>query len=70
MGEQKEQPSGPDLTAGVFAATLRSKGQILGHVGKDDVLVAQVGDEILAVGGNAPIYRGPLAVDLEQTSAS
>ncbi len=64
MSEQKKEPSGPDLTAGVSAAALRKEGQILGHVGKDDVLVVQVGHEILAVGARCTHYRGPLAEGL------
>ena len=32
MAEQKK-PSGPDLTAGISASSLRDKRQILGHVG-------------------------------------
>jgi NADPH-dependent 2,4-dienoyl-CoA reductase/sulfur reductase-like enzyme/nitrite reductase/ring-hydroxylating ferredoxin subunit len=64
MAEQKKAPSGPDLTAGVSAASLRQDGQILGHVGKSDVLVVQVGDEIFAVGAKCTHYRGPLAEGL------
>ena len=64
MSEQKKAPSGPDLTAGVSADALRQEGQILGHVGKDDVLVVQVGHEIFAVGARCTHYRGPLAEGL------
>jgi hypothetical protein len=58
MSEQKRQPSGPDLTAGVSADTLQKEGQILGHVGQDDVLVVLVGHEILAVRAGARRCEG------------
>jgi NADPH-dependent 2,4-dienoyl-CoA reductase/sulfur reductase-like enzyme/nitrite reductase/ring-hydroxylating ferredoxin subunit len=64
MSEQQKGPSGPDLTSGISAATLRREGHLLGHVGKADVLVVQVGDEILAVGAKCTHYRGPLAEGL------
>ena len=42
MSQHKKSPSGPDLTAGVPAATLRAEGQLLGHVGENDVLYGSV----------------------------
>jgi NADPH-dependent 2,4-dienoyl-CoA reductase/sulfur reductase-like enzyme/nitrite reductase/ring-hydroxylating ferredoxin subunit len=64
MAEQKKGPAGPDLTAGIPAAHVRDEGHVLGHVGKSNVLVVQVGDEVLAVGANCTHYRGPLAEGL------
>ncbi len=56
-----EEPSGPDLTAGVPLDRLQPDGHLLGHVGDEDVLVAKVNDEIFAVGARCTHYRGPLA---------
>jgi len=64
MSGDKKGPSGPDLTRGVPASRLRAEHQILGHVGDADVLVVQVGDDVLAVGANCTHYRGPLAEGL------
>src|SRR4029079_7417387 len=64
MSEQKKGPSGPDLTRGIPAGTLRKNRQILGHVGDANVLVVQVGDDVFAVGANCTHYKGPLAEGL------
>jgi NADPH-dependent 2,4-dienoyl-CoA reductase/sulfur reductase-like enzyme/nitrite reductase/ring-hydroxylating ferredoxin subunit len=64
MAQTKKTPSGPDLTAGVPVNELEATGQLLGHVGDEDVLVAKVNDEILAVGAACTHYRGPLAEGL------
>ncbi|MGH9387096.1 MAG: FAD-dependent oxidoreductase [Vicinamibacterales bacterium] len=61
MAQSKKTPSGPDLAAGVPLQSLQDTGHLLGHVGDEDVLVAKVNDEILAVGANCTHYRGPLA---------
>jgi NADPH-dependent 2,4-dienoyl-CoA reductase/sulfur reductase-like enzyme/nitrite reductase/ring-hydroxylating ferredoxin subunit len=64
MGSQSKGPTGPDLTQGISAADLRGRGHIAGHVGKDDVLVVQLGHDVVAVGARCTHYKGPLAEGL------
>ena len=45
---EKEGPGGPDLTQGVRPAEF-TEGKLLGHVADDEVLLVQVGSEILAI---------------------
>ena len=61
MSGQGEEPSGPDLTAGVPASDLPDGGMIGGHVGEEPVLVARIGGEFFAIGGKCTHYGGPLA---------
>jgi NADPH-dependent 2,4-dienoyl-CoA reductase/sulfur reductase-like enzyme/nitrite reductase/ring-hydroxylating ferredoxin subunit len=60
MSEQAEL-SGPDLSAGIDASSLRPGEKLLGHAGNEAVLLARVGDEFLAVGARCTHYGGPLA---------
>ncbi|HEU4693403.1 MAG TPA: FAD-dependent oxidoreductase [Vicinamibacterales bacterium] len=53
--------SSTDLTRGVRANEIADGGMILGHVGKDHVLVARTGDRFFAVGAHCTHYHGPLA---------
>jgi NADPH-dependent 2,4-dienoyl-CoA reductase/sulfur reductase-like enzyme/nitrite reductase/ring-hydroxylating ferredoxin subunit len=53
--------SGPDLGAGIDAASLKPGDKILGHVDNDAVLLARVGDEYFAIGATCTHYGGPLA---------
>jgi NADPH-dependent 2,4-dienoyl-CoA reductase/sulfur reductase-like enzyme/nitrite reductase/ring-hydroxylating ferredoxin subunit len=59
MATQSE-PSGPDLTEGVPAASLPDGGMISGHVGEEPVLLVRLGDDILAIGSKCTHYGGPL----------
>ncbi|WJR81074.1 FAD-dependent oxidoreductase [Bradyrhizobium sp. NP1] len=59
MSEQKK-PSGPDLTQGVMLAEF-ADGKLLGHVGDDEVLLVQLGAEVLAIDPYCSHYHGPLA---------
>ncbi len=59
--DQAKGPSGPDLAAGVPLDRFQNSDHLLGHVGEEDVLVAKVNDEYLAVGAKCTHYRGPLA---------
>ena len=59
MATQSE-PSGPDLTQGVPAASLPDGGMISGHVGEEPVLLVRLGEEILAIGSKCTHYGGPL----------
>jgi len=60
MAEDQASPSGPDLTHGVALADLVD-GRLVGHVGKDEVLLVRSGAELFAVGAHCSHYHGPLA---------
>ncbi|MGE5156637.1 MAG: FAD-dependent oxidoreductase [Gemmatimonas sp.] len=62
MGENNK-PSGPDLTTGVALADF-ADGKLLGHVGEEQVLLVQLGAEILAIDAFCSHYHGPLAEGL------
>jgi len=62
MGEESK-PSGPDLTKGVSLADFKD-GKLLGHVGEEDVLLVQAGNEIFAIEPSCSHYHGPLAEGL------
>ena len=53
--------TGPDLTAGVAVGALQPGGKLLGHALGEQVLLARVGDEYLAIGATCTHYGGPLA---------
>lgn len=61
MASQGNQDSGPDLTLGVPAATFDDTALLQGHVGRETVVLARVGDDVLAVSGSCTHYGGPLA---------
>ncbi|TIQ38656.1 MAG: pyridine nucleotide-disulfide oxidoreductase [Mesorhizobium sp.] len=61
MAAQKNPDMGPDLTVGVPVAAFGDKGLLAGHVGEEPVLLARVGEEVLAVAGKCTHYGGPLA---------
>lgn len=61
MASHGNQDSGPDLTLGVAAATFDDTTLLQGHVGRETVVLARVGDEVLAVGGSCTHYGAPLA---------
>jgi len=60
MAEQA-QLSGPDLTAGIDAATLTSGSKLLGHADGEPVLLTRIGDDFLAISATCTHYGGPLA---------
>src|SRR5579871_542067 len=62
MGEDNK-PSGPDLTQGVSPADF-SDGKLLGHVGDEQVLLVQLGAEVLAIDAFCSHYHGPLTEGL------
>jgi NADPH-dependent 2,4-dienoyl-CoA reductase/sulfur reductase-like enzyme/nitrite reductase/ring-hydroxylating ferredoxin subunit len=64
MATHQDEPVGPDLAEGVPAASLPEGGLISGHVGKEPVLLARLGDEIVAIGGKCTHYGGPLGEGL------
>lgn len=63
-GEDKGRDLTPDLTRGVTLADFGDRPMLRGHVGKKAVLLARVGEEILAVGATCTHYSGPLAQGL------
>jgi NADPH-dependent 2,4-dienoyl-CoA reductase/sulfur reductase-like enzyme/nitrite reductase/ring-hydroxylating ferredoxin subunit len=60
MASPANEDAGPDLTQGVTLADFGGNRMLRGHVGKKAVLLARVGDEILAVGAKCTHYSGPL----------
>lgn len=61
MASHETLDTGPDLSAGIPASALVAKTHLQGHVGDDRVVLARVGDEVLAVGAVCTHYSGPLA---------
>lgn len=49
-----------DLTDGVTLADFGDKQMLRGHMGEKSVLLARVGDEVLAIGAKCTHYGGPL----------
>jgi NADPH-dependent 2,4-dienoyl-CoA reductase/sulfur reductase-like enzyme/nitrite reductase/ring-hydroxylating ferredoxin subunit len=64
MAEDQQQPTGPDLAQGISVAELPDGGKLVGHVGKDDILLVRRGAEIFAVGAYCTHYHGPLVEGL------
>src|SRR5262245_4303960 len=56
--------SSRDLVLGVKADSIADGGMILGHVGKDHVVLARIGRRFFAVGAQCTHYHGPLAEGL------
>jgi apoptosis-inducing factor 3 len=52
---------GPDLARGIDASTLASGDKLLGHANGEQVLLARIDDEFLAIGATCTHYGGPLA---------
>src|SRR6187402_460286 len=64
MSEHQKAPAGPDLTKGIPATDLRAAGHLAGHVGDAEVLLVQLGSDVVAVGARCTHYKGPLAEGL------
>ncbi len=64
MAENEAQPAGPDLALGISAADLRDGGKLVGHVGKEPVLLVRCGAGVFAIGAQCTHYSGPLAEGL------
>ena len=56
----QRQPTGPDLTAGVALADVPEGGMIVGHVGKENVLLARHNGKLFALNAKCTHYGGPL----------
>src|ERR1700737_4104045 len=64
MSSETSNESGPDLAQGVPIESLGEAGLLSGHVGKDAVLIARLGDEFFAIDAACTHYHGPLAEGL------
>ncbi|HMO46008.1 MAG TPA: FAD-dependent oxidoreductase [Rubrivivax sp.] len=60
MSSTDTQDAGPDLTRGVTLADFGARKLLRGHVGDQAVLLARVGDELLATGATCTHYGGAL----------
>lgn len=60
MGMQEPADKGPDLGQGIELADFGGGRLLRGHVGKEAVVLARVGDEVLAVGARCTHYGGAL----------
>jgi nitrite reductase/ring-hydroxylating ferredoxin subunit len=61
MADDEKKPAGPDLTQGVPLQIVGDNGNLIGHIGDEDVLVVRRGDEVFAIGARCTHYHGPLA---------
>ena len=59
MAEDREGPTGPELTLGIPLSELPDGGKLLGRVGEDQVLLARSGPDIFAVAAHCTHYHGP-----------
>jgi NADPH-dependent 2,4-dienoyl-CoA reductase/sulfur reductase-like enzyme/nitrite reductase/ring-hydroxylating ferredoxin subunit len=55
------QPAGPDFAAGIDASTLKAGDKLLGHIGDESVLLANIDGEFVAIAASCTHYGGPLA---------
>jgi NADPH-dependent 2,4-dienoyl-CoA reductase/sulfur reductase-like enzyme/nitrite reductase/ring-hydroxylating ferredoxin subunit len=60
MADENSPPAGPDLAKGVAPGDLVD-GKLLGHVGDDEVVLAQTKDGVFAIDAHCSHYHGPLA---------
>lgn len=61
MASHEKQEAGPDLTTGIPLTAFDDDNPLQGHVGESAVVLARVGEEVLAVGATCTHYSGPLA---------
>ena len=61
---ETQQPTGPDLQAGIAEADLADGSMLAGHVGQHAVLIARRGAELFAIDATCTHYGGPLAEGL------
>lgn len=60
MASHENQDLGPDLALGIPLTTFEDRKSFSGHVGGEPVLLARVGNDILAVDGACTHYSAPL----------
>src|ERR1700694_305814 len=63
MADQQAPPAGPDLTLGIELSEFIGE-TLLGHVGREDVLLVRSGSDIFAIDAHCSHYHGPLAEGL------
>src|SRR3981081_1396602 len=63
MADEQAPPSGPDLTLGIELSEFNGE-TLLGHVGREDVLLVRSGSDIFAIDAHCSHYHGPLAEGL------
>jgi NADPH-dependent 2,4-dienoyl-CoA reductase/sulfur reductase-like enzyme/nitrite reductase/ring-hydroxylating ferredoxin subunit len=61
MAGNEAKLTGPDLAAGVAVGAVEPGGKLLGHALGEQVLLARVDQEYLAIGATCTHYGGPLA---------
>jgi apoptosis-inducing factor 3 len=61
---ENKKPSGPDFGKGVPLDDISEGGNLVGHVGDDEVLLIRSGKEVFAVSPHCTHYHGPLAEGL------
>ncbi|KQZ79073.1 pyridine nucleotide-disulfide oxidoreductase [Mesorhizobium sp. Root157] len=61
MSSHEPQETGPDLAQGVSVDAFGDNGLLQGHVDGEPVVLARVGDAIMAVGATCTHYGAPLA---------
>ncbi len=64
MSDESAELTGPDFTKGVNLDDLADGAMIAGHAEGKAVLVARVGDDVLAIGATCTHYGGPLGEGL------
>jgi nitrite reductase/ring-hydroxylating ferredoxin subunit len=64
VSDQPFTPVGPDLAAGIPAASLQDGVPLLGHVERERVILVRRESSIFAVGVTCTHYGGPLAEGL------
>ncbi|MEP6999521.1 MAG: FAD-dependent oxidoreductase [bacterium] len=64
MSDQAAELTGPDFTKGVLLTDLADGALLGGHAAGKPVVVARLGNEVLAIGATCSHYGGPLAEGL------
>jgi 3-phenylpropionate/trans-cinnamate dioxygenase ferredoxin reductase subunit len=60
MTEHSSSLAGPDLTQGIALADVAEGGMIVGHVGKENILLARHNGKLFALNAKCTHYGGPL----------
>jgi NADPH-dependent 2,4-dienoyl-CoA reductase/sulfur reductase-like enzyme/nitrite reductase/ring-hydroxylating ferredoxin subunit len=58
------QAIGPDLESGIMETDLSDGAMLVGHVGRESVLMARLNGEVFAIGATCTHYSGPLGEGL------
>ncbi len=60
MADAHDRKKGPDLTKGITLADFKGNQMLRGHVGEASVMLARLGEEVLAVDASCTHYGGSL----------